>query len=99
MTQVGFIPEHDVNFDCNIQKSMNIIHCVNIKNSQVIISIDVVKAFDKTTIYDKNSWQTSNRRDFLKQIFNSERLNYFSHNGNKATVFTLTISIYFAIFT
>lgn len=54
MTQVGFIPEHDVNFDCNIQKSMNIIHCVNIENSQMI-SIDAVKAFDKTTIHDKNS--------------------------------------------
>ena len=98
MTQVGFIPEHDVNFDCNIQKSMNIIHCVNIKNSQMI-SIDAVKAFDKITIHDKNSWQTRNRRVFLKQIYNSERLNNFIHDGNKATVFILTISIYFAIFT
>ena len=64
----------------------------------MIISIDAVKAFDKTTIHDKNSWQTRNR-DFLKQISNSERLNNCSHDGNKATVFILIISIYFAIFT
>ena len=62
--QVGFIPGVQGFF--NICKSINIIYHINkLKNkSHMIISIDEEKAFDNSTsIYDKNSPESRNRRN------------------------------------
>ena len=62
--QVGFIPGMQGFF--NIHKPINVIHHINkLKNkNHMIISIDEEKAFDQTTsIYDKNSLESRNRRN------------------------------------
>ena len=63
--QVGYIPGMQGFF--NIRKSVIAIHHINkLKNkSRMIISIDAEKAFDKnsTSIYDKNSPESRNRRN------------------------------------
>ena len=63
--QMGFIPGMQEFF--NIHKSINVIHHINkLKDkNHMIISIDAEKAFDKnsTSIYDKNSPESRNRRN------------------------------------
>ena len=63
--QVGFIPGMQGLF--NICKSINIIHHINkLKDKHhTIISVDIEKGFEKysTSIYDKNSSESRNRRN------------------------------------
>ena len=91
--QLGFIPGMQGFF--NICKSINVIHHINkLKNkNHIIISIDAEKAFEKnvTSIYDKNSSESRNRRNIPqhnKAIYDKPTANIIL-NGEKLKAFPL----------